>query len=135
MFFLALLLTNAKLVYSAEKFFLSADTISKNEENNTIKATGNVNITNNQEFLMIAEAFSLKKQKQAANAILKIIFVKKNPDKFENINDWIKIFKKKKLFILILFFKKNNNLIKINTNSRRPIKPEHIKISTNRLCG
>ena len=46
-----------------------------------------VNITNNQEFLMIAEAFSLKKQKQAANAILKIIFVKKNPDKFENIND------------------------------------------------
>ena len=36
-----------------------------------------VNITNNQEFLMIAEAFSLKKQKQAANAILKIIFVKR----------------------------------------------------------
>ncbi len=46
-----------------------------------------LNITNTQEFWMIADSFSFKKQKLAANAILRIIFVKKNPDKFENIND------------------------------------------------
>jgi len=46
-----------------------------------------INITNHQEFWLIAESFSFKKQKLAANAILKIIFVKKNPDKLENIND------------------------------------------------
>ncbi len=46
-----------------------------------------VNVTNNYEFKLIVESFSLKKQKQAANTILKIIFVKKNPDKFENIKD------------------------------------------------
>ena len=44
----ALLLTTTKHVYTAEKFFLSADSIRKNEENNTIKAEGNVVITNNQ---------------------------------------------------------------------------------------
>ena len=48
MLFLAFLLINTKLAYTAEKFFLSADTISKNEKNNTIKAEGNVNVTNNQ---------------------------------------------------------------------------------------
>ena len=48
MLFLALLLTNINFAYTNEKFFLSADTISKNEENDTIKAEGNVNITNNQ---------------------------------------------------------------------------------------
>ena len=46
-----------------------------------------INITNPQEFWLIVESFSFKKQKLAANAILKIIFVKKNPDKLENIND------------------------------------------------
>lgn len=46
-----------------------------------------INLPNNQEFRIIAESFSLKKQKEAANAILKIVFVKKNPDKFENIKD------------------------------------------------
>ena len=46
--FWALLLSATKPAYTAEKFFLSADTISKNEENNTIKAEGNVNIINNQ---------------------------------------------------------------------------------------
>ncbi len=46
-----------------------------------------VNLTNNQEFLIIAESFSLKKHKHMANIILKIMFRKKNPDKFENIND------------------------------------------------
>ena len=46
-----------------------------------------INITNTQEFRIIAESFSLKKQKEAANMMLKIVFVKKNPDKFENIKD------------------------------------------------
>ena len=46
-----------------------------------------INITNHQEFWLISDSFSFKKQKLAANAILKIIFVKKNPDKLENIND------------------------------------------------
>ena len=46
-----------------------------------------INIPNNHEFRTIVESFSLKKQKEAANAVLKIIFVKKNPDKFENIKD------------------------------------------------
>ena len=32
--FFALLLINIKVAYTAERFFLSADTISKNEENN-----------------------------------------------------------------------------------------------------
>lgn len=46
-----------------------------------------INITNHHEFFLIITSFSFKKQKLAANAILKIILVKKNPDKFENIND------------------------------------------------
>ena len=46
-----------------------------------------INITNSHEFRLIAESFTLKKQKHAANAILKIVFVKKSPDKFENIKD------------------------------------------------
>ena len=46
-YFLALLFINIKIAYTAERFFLSANTISKNEENNTIKAEGNVSITNN----------------------------------------------------------------------------------------
>ena len=48
MLFLVFLFIDIKLVYTNEKFFLSAETISKNEENNTIKAEGNVKITNNQ---------------------------------------------------------------------------------------
>ena len=46
-----------------------------------------INIVNHQEFVLIIESFSFKKQKIAASAILKIILVKKNPDKLENIND------------------------------------------------
>ena len=46
--FLAILFITTKPVYAAEKFFLSADSISKNDENATIKAKGNVNITSNQ---------------------------------------------------------------------------------------
>ncbi len=45
---LVLLFINIKLAYSTERFFLSADTISKNEINNTIKAEGNVSIKNKQ---------------------------------------------------------------------------------------
>ena len=48
MLFFAILLITARPAYSAEKFFLSADSVSKNEENNTIKAEGNVNLTNKQ---------------------------------------------------------------------------------------
>ena len=46
-----------------------------------------INIVNHQEFVLIIESFSFKKQKIAASAILKIILVKKNPDKLENINN------------------------------------------------
>ena len=46
-----------------------------------------INITNNYEFLLIKESFSLRRHKQAANDVLKIIFVNKNPEKFENIKD------------------------------------------------
>ena len=46
-----------------------------------------INITNNQDLLLIKESFSLIKHKTAANDVLKIIFVNKNPDKFENIKD------------------------------------------------
>ena len=45
--FLALLSSTTKPAYTAEKFFLSADSIIKNEENNTIKAEGSVNLTSN----------------------------------------------------------------------------------------
>ena len=48
MLLILFLLINVKSVFATEKFFLSADTISKNENNNTIKAEGNVSITNNQ---------------------------------------------------------------------------------------
>ena len=48
MLFFALLFFNMQVAYTNEKFFLSADTVSKNEENNTIKAEGNVSLTNNQ---------------------------------------------------------------------------------------
>ena len=46
-----------------------------------------INITNNQEFLVIKDSFSANKHKQAANDVLKIIFVNKNPEKIENIKD------------------------------------------------
>ena len=48
MLFLAFLFITIKSAYTTEKFFLSANSISKNEKNNTIKAEGNVNITNNE---------------------------------------------------------------------------------------
>ena len=62
--FLAFFFINMKLVYTAEKFFLSADTISKNEENNTIKAVGNVTITNNQYKLKANEIKYYLKEKK-----------------------------------------------------------------------
>ena len=64
MLFLALLLTNINFAYTNEKFFLSADTISKNEENDTIKAEGNVNITNNQYKLKADEIIYYIKEKK-----------------------------------------------------------------------
>ena len=77
MLFLALLLINIKLAYTAEKFFLSADSISKNEENNTIKAEGNVNITNNQYKLKANEiTYYLKEKKVFAKG--NVIIIEKN---------------------------------------------------------
>ena len=64
MLFLAFFFINIKHVYTAEKFFLSADTISKNEENNTIKAAGNVIITNNQYKLKANEITYYLKEKK-----------------------------------------------------------------------
>ena len=46
-----------------------------------------INITNNYEFSVIIDSFSIGRHKQAANDVLKIIFVNKNPEKFENIKD------------------------------------------------
>lgn len=46
-----------------------------------------INLINNQEFFLIKKSFSVKKHKQVANTILKIVFRKRYPDKFENIND------------------------------------------------
>jgi Na+-driven multidrug efflux pump len=46
-----------------------------------------VNVTNPSEIYLIAESFSLKTQRQSAIEIFNIIFVKKNPDKFEKTND------------------------------------------------
>lgn len=46
-----------------------------------------INITNNYEFGVIKESFSITRHKQAANDVLKIILVNKNPEKFENIKD------------------------------------------------
>lgn len=46
-----------------------------------------INITKNYEFTVIKESFSITRHKQAANDVLKIIFVNKNPEKFENIKD------------------------------------------------
>ena len=72
--FLALILINTNPAYTAEKFFLSADSISKNEENNTIKAEGNVNITNNQYQLKANEiTYYLKEKKVFAKGNVIII--------------------------------------------------------------
>lgn len=46
-----------------------------------------VNLTSNYEFLLIKDSFSLKKHKQIANTILKVVLTKRYPDKLENIND------------------------------------------------
>ena len=46
-----------------------------------------INITKNYEFTVIKESFSITRHKQAANDVLKIILVNKNPEKFENIKD------------------------------------------------
>ncbi len=77
MLFLALILSTTKLAYTAEKFFLSADSISKNEENNTIKAEGNVNITNNNYKLKANEiTYYLKEKKVFAKG--NVIIIEKN---------------------------------------------------------
>ena len=46
-----------------------------------------INISSNYEFSIIKNSFSLSRHKQAANDVLKIILVNKNPDKFENMKD------------------------------------------------
>ncbi len=46
-----------------------------------------VNLMNPKEIYLIFSSFSISKQKQLANAILKIIFVNKNPDKLDKIKD------------------------------------------------
>ena len=61
---LALLLINIKVGYTTEKFFLSAETISKNEINNTIKAKGNVSIKNKQYKLKADEIIYYFKEKK-----------------------------------------------------------------------
>ena len=74
MLFLAIILVTTKLAYTAEKFFLSADSISKNEENNTIKAEGNVNITNNNYKLKANEiTYYLKEKKVFAKGNVMIM--------------------------------------------------------------
>ncbi len=72
---------NIKSVFATEKFFLSADTISKNENNNTIKAEGNVSITNNQ--------YKLKANEMVYYLNKKKIFVKGNVIIFEKDNNII----------------------------------------------
>ncbi len=75
--FLVLLLINIKIAHTAERFFLSADTISKNEENNTIKAAGNVSITNNQYKLKADDiTYYLKEKKVFARG--NVIIIEKN---------------------------------------------------------
>ena len=77
MLFLAFFLINIKFVYTAEKFFLTADSISKNEADNTIKAEGNVNITNNQYKLKANEiTYYLKEKKVFAKG--NVIIIEKN---------------------------------------------------------
>ena len=79
MLFLAFSFSNIKLAYTSEKFFLSADIISKNEENNTIKAEGNVNITNNQYKLKANEiTYYLKEKKVFAKGNVIIFDKNKN---------------------------------------------------------
>ena len=69
-FLLVHLFFNVQVAYTAEKFFLSADTVSKNEENSTIKAEGNVSLTNNQ--------YKLKADKITYYLKEKKVFVKGN---------------------------------------------------------
>ena len=77
MFFLAFLFMKIKLAYTTEKFFLSADTIIKNEANNTIRAEGNVNVTNNQYKLKANEiTYFLKEKKIFAKG--NVIIIEKN---------------------------------------------------------
>tara|TARA_Y100000589_G_scaffold282901_1_gene280639 strand:+ start:2267 stop:4372 length:2106 start_codon:yes stop_codon:yes gene_type:complete len=77
MLFLVFLFIDIKLVYTNEKFFLSAETISKNEENNTIKAEGNVKITNNQYKLKANEiTYYIKEKKVFAKG--NVIIIEKN---------------------------------------------------------
>ena len=75
--FLALFLSNLKLAYTNEKFFLSAETISKNEKNGTIKAEGSVSLTNNQYKLKANEiTYYIKDKKVFAKG--NVIIIEKN---------------------------------------------------------
>ena len=69
--FLVILLITTKSAYTAEKFFLSADSIIKNDENKTIKAEGNVNLTNNQYKLKANEITYYLKEKKVSQYFYK----------------------------------------------------------------
>ena len=67
---------NIKFALTKENFFLSADTISKNEKNNTIKAEGNVSINNKQYKLKANEIIYFLKEKKVFAKGNVIIFEK-----------------------------------------------------------
>ena len=46
-----------------------------------------VNISQPKEFIVILSSFDLNKIKDTANVVLRIIFIKRNPEKLEKIND------------------------------------------------
>ncbi|MEC8099792.1 MAG: LPS assembly protein LptD [Pseudomonadota bacterium] len=68
---------NMKFAYTKNKFFLSAETISKNDANNTIKAEGNVNLTNNEYKLKANEITYFYKEKKVF-AKGNVIIIEKN---------------------------------------------------------
>ena len=74
---LSFILMNIKFALTKENFFLSADTISKNEKDNTIKAEGNVSINNKQYKLKANEIIYFLKEKK--------VFAKGNVIIFEAI--------------------------------------------------
>ena len=85
-----------------------------------------INITNYQEFSVIKDSFSLNKHKQAANDVLKIIFENKNPEKIENIKDWIKIINKNRFSLLKLNFTILTRCLNTNKKTKNPTIPVQI---------
>ena len=74
---LSFFLMNINFAFTKEKFFLSADTISKNEKNNTIIAEGNVSVNNKQYKLKADEIiYFLKEKKIFAKG--NVIIIEKN---------------------------------------------------------